>query len=228
MNRMFAKTLLLLAIWLLLTAIAGAEEPLAVVTRLEGTVRHTEAGTVKEKAVRRGQVLYDGDRLKVGESSLCVIRYLDDRSQITLRENAACLVNGVREGDHIDKKMTIFRGSYHATLPNLKGSFQVITPTSTASVKGTNFWILQPNQSGETRYICTEGTVEVANEQGKILLREGQTATVESSEKRAAVKLTDSSEIPSERKITKSLKYLDIEFVNDKNEQKILRIQIQE
>ena len=52
-------------------------------------------------------------------------------------------------------------GELFVKVSKQKGSFQVATPTSVASVKGTEFWVIE-NTSGTT-VIGLEGIIEVVN-----------------------------------------------------------------
>ncbi len=116
-------------------------------------------------------------------------------------------------------------GSFFANLFKPKGSFKVATPTSVASVKGTKFWVIQRSP---TKYIVEEGVLELENETGKVLVRQGQTAIVESQTSTPEVRLTTDDDIPSETDGEGAFGELDIGFQNDRGEQKILRIKVQE
>ena len=150
---------------------------------------------------------------------------MDDASLLRIRENSSCVIEGKKEQNKIDKNIFVEVGSFFASLFKPKGSFTVTTPTSVASVKGTEFWVIQHSP---TKYIVTkDGPLEVENETNKVLVREGQTAVVASKTSEIEVYLTKEGEIPSDND-GQTIKDLDIGFKNDNGEEKTLRIKVQE
>ena len=76
-------------------------------------------------------------------------------------------------------------------------------------------------------YIVTRGVIEVKNDVNVALVREGQTAIVESRTSEIIVRLTTEGDIPPEIGQS-SAGQLDIGFQNSQGEEKILRIKFQE
>ena len=62
--------------------------------------------------------------------------------------------------------------------PQTRGSFTIATPTSVASVKGTEFYIISSPEEGD-QFIVIEGTIEVTNNESgeSITVNEGETGT---------------------------------------------------
>jgi hypothetical protein len=205
-----------------------ANEKVAVIVKLNGDVRVTAAKSFKSTAAKKGQILQDGDIIETGAEAYCAIKFLDDKSLLRIRENSACTIEGKREGNSIVKNIFVEVGSFFLSLFQQPKKFTVSTPTSVASVKGTKFWVMQLAQSGETRYICTEGSVEVSNKAGKVLLRRGQTAIVLSRNSSPEVRLTRSGDIPLEDGFSDgATRELEFEFNNDNGQKKVIRIQIE-
>ncbi len=223
------KTFLLIGLLLLLfSLLLHAQDNVAVVIKVRGVVRTTPANTTRSSQVKRGQILKDGDRLETGPGAFCAIKFLDDKSLLRIKEKSSCVIEGKREGKTIAKNIFVEIGSFFASLFKQKNKFQITTPTSVASVKGTQFWVQQFGQTGETHYICLEGVVEVKNNAGKVLVNAGQTAVVTSRSRMPLVRLTNEGEIPSRETEGSSNRSLDVEFQNANGESKILRIEIQE
>ncbi|MFQ5584788.1 MAG: hypothetical protein ACE5GL_10170, partial [Calditrichia bacterium] len=118
-------------------------------------------------------------------------------------------------------------GSFFASLFKPSGSFSVTTPTSVASVKGTKFWTIH-FLDGHTVYICIKGLIDIVNDAGRVLLREGQTAVVTSRFKLPEVRLTQPGDIPEEEINKAGIHSLEFCFINDNGETKTLKIDIQE
>lgn len=224
---MFRKTILFsVFILLLISAFSFADDNVAVILKTIRDVKVTPTNQVKTVQGKRGYVLEDGNKIVTGDKSFCAIKFLDDKSLLRIRENSSCVIEGKKEQNKIEKNIFVEVGSFFASLFKPKGSFKVTTPTSVASVKGTEFWVIQRSP---TKYIVTkDGPLEVENETNKVLVREGQTAVVASKTSEIQVYLTKEDEIPSGDDGQSSIKELDIGFENDKGEEKTLRIKVQE
>lgn len=223
---MFRKTILFgLFILLLISAFSFADDNVAVVLKTIRDVKVIPTNQTKTVQGKRGYVLQDGNKITTGDKSFCAIKFLDDKSLLRIRENSSCIIEGKKEQNKIDKNILVEVGSFFASLFKPRGSFKVTTPTSVASVKGTEFWVIQHSP---TKYIVTkDGPLEVENDINKVLVREGQTAVVASRTSKIEVYLTREGEIPSD-KGGQSIKELDIGFKNDQGEEKTLRIKVQE
>ena len=223
-----SRFLRILMVLLFIGGVLQANEKVAVIVKLNGEVRVTAAKSFKSAAAKKGQILQDGDIIETGAEAYCAIKFLDDKSLLRIRENSSCTIEGKREGKSIIKNIFVEVGSFFLSLFEQPKKFTVSTPTSVASVKGTKFWVIQRAQSGETRYICTEGSVEVSNKAGKVLLRRGQTAVVLSRNSSPEVRLTKSGDFPLEDGFSDgATRELEFEFKNDNGQIKTLRIQIE-
>ena len=212
-------------ILLLISTFIFADDNVAVILKTIRDVKVTPTNQVKTVEGKRGYALENGNKIITGDKSFCAIKFLDDASLLRIRENSSCVIEGKKEQNKIDKNIFVEVGSFFASLFKPKGSFTVTTPTSVASVKGTEFWVIQHSP---TKYIVTkDGPLEVENETNKVLVREGQTAVVASKTSEIEVYLTKEGEIPSDND-GQTIKDLDIGFKNDNGEEKTLRIKVQE
>lgn len=223
---MFRKTALILLLFTLLVNIdSRADDNVAIVLKVVRDVQVTPSEQARTVQARKGYVLRDGNKVATGAKSSCAIKFLDDKSLLRIRENSSCTIEGKKDQEKIEKNILVEVGTFFASLFQPKGSFKVTTPTSVASVKGTKFWVIQKSP---TKYVVQEGMVELENETGKVLVREGQTAIVESQTSTPVVRLTTDDDIPSEEDGDGGSGDLDIEFENERGEQKTLRIKVQE
>jgi len=69
---------------------------------------------------------------------------------------------GQRTAASISKKINMDSGTVRATVNKQNTDFVIQTPTSVASVKGTDFWLLTDPVTGD-QIICVEGTVGLVN-----------------------------------------------------------------
>jgi len=211
----------------LFVMLAYSADPVAVIVKTRGRVDLLSAQSSKNKLVKKGQVLFDGDKLRTGRASFCALKFIDDKSLLRIKENSSCVIEGKREKDHINKNVFVEVGSFFASLFKQRGTFTVTTPTSVASVKGTQFWIIQM-QDGQTIYIGIEGLVDLINDAGRVLLREGQTAVFTSKNQLPEIRLTKEGETPTLEEHDDQTKTMEIEFKDPSGQTKKLRLEYKE
>jgi hypothetical protein len=185
-------------------ALASANDDIAVVVKLSGEVRVTPANSSKSERVKRGQILKDGEKLETGPESYCALKFLDDKSLLRIKEKSSCIIEGKRQQNTINKNIFVEVGSV-------------------ASIKGTKFWVLHKI---ETRYVCTEGAIEVESNAGKALVRKGQTGIVVARSRMPEVRLTRDGDIPSDEADAGLIRSLDFEFNNSSGDIRVLRVRI--
>jgi len=209
---------------LILSAFLLADDNVAVILKVRQDVRVTPPNQTKTVRGKRGMALQDGNKVETGKASFCALKFIDDRSLLRIQENSSCIIEGKKEQNKIEKNIFVQVGTFFADLFKPSSTFKITTPTSVASIKGTKFWVVQHSP---TMYIVTRGVIEVKNDVNVALVREGQTAIVESRTSEIIVRLTTEGDIPSEIGQS-SAGQLDIGFQNSQGEEKILRIKFQE
>lgn len=213
---------------LLFSAALMADEYIAVVLKFRGDVWITAANSLKSEKLQKGQLLRDGDKIETGPGAFCALKFLDDKSLLRIKEKSSCVIEGKKDKKGIQKNIFVEIGAFFASIFKQKGELKVTTPTSVASIKGTKFWVFQSGQTGHTMYVVTEGVIEVKNDAGKVLVRQGQTAEVFSKNRMPQVRLTKTGDLPADEQQQSSGRQLDIEFVDPSGQTRVLRIQIQE
>ena len=217
-------TFAIIGLNLLLSALSLADDNVAVILKVRQDVRITPTNQTKTVQGKRGMALQDGNKVETGNASLCALKFVDDRSLLRIRENSSCVIEGKKEQNKIEKNIFVQVGTFFADLFKPSSTFKITTPTSVASINGTKFWVIQHSP---TMYIVTRGVIEVKNDVNVALVREGQTAIVESRTSEIIVRLTTEGDIPPEIGQS-SAGQLDIGFQNSQGEEKILRIKFQE
>ncbi len=156
------KAIKLLGLLAILSAGFSADK-LAVTTKKQGQVDITRAETEKKAELKKGALLYDQDRINTGKDGLALILFLDDKSQLKLKGDTEIIISGSRSSSGISKRIRMEQGVLKASIATQRrGEFIITTPTSVASVKGTEFWIISIPDSGDV-IISNSGTIELVN-----------------------------------------------------------------
>jgi hypothetical protein len=163
---------------LILPVSVDAEEIIAYIGDLGGKVTVTKpaAGddSGKEIAAKSGMLLAAGDVLRTGEESFASVIFQDDGSRVKLGPVATVTLNATRKQKQLDKSLVLDTGKLWAKVTKKRGAeFQVKTPTSVASVKGTRF-IIEETEEGETWLWVLEDAVSFSNGTDEVTVNEGE------------------------------------------------------
>jgi len=136
---------------------------IAVATKVQGKVDFTHDGNSKKIVLKQGTILDDGDKIYTGASGFAAVVFIDDKSMIKIKADSELEITGKRSAAAISKQINIANGTIRAKVTKQrKGEFVVQTPTSVASVKGTDFWVYSDPISGDQLY-GIEGLVSFTN-----------------------------------------------------------------
>lgn len=143
-------------------------QPVGVVKLVKGKIDLLRVDKTQWIPTKMGEVLYSGDVLKTSENSRAAILFIDN-TQLKINENTSIVLQSEKTGvKNLETSISMAIGEIFAVVTKQKSNFQVITPTSVASVKGTTFDLLV-SDDGFTTLLVLEGSVELANEMGKML-----------------------------------------------------------
>ena len=203
-----------------------AAKPIAITIKSKGKVKVSESGKKSDKKLKRGFRLKDGDKIVTGDKSYAAFRFIDDRSLVRVRANSSCTIQGKEEDNSIFKNIFLEIGTIFARITKQKGRFQVTTPTSVASVKGTKF-ITDHRGADGTYYFGEEGLCEIKNKGGVARLRSGETAFVADENTAPVVYKTRKGEKPSFDEFEGEEDEFEFEFENDAGDKKLLKFKAQ-
>ena len=181
---------------------ALAQEPIGVIAKSSGSTFHKKfnADDYSPNAVM-GTQLKNKDWIKTGDDGFVAIFFLDDKSQLKIKNNSEMEILAAVERGKISKTISLDYGTVKASVSKQKGEFRIATPTSVASVKGTEWWV-SSNQNGDV-FIVMAGIVEVENLISGTVQNVGQDETATSSpDGSVGVTVTDNSNIPDDPTIT--------------------------
>ena len=135
---------------------------IAVTTKVKGLVEIMPIGKDDFTNLKPGTVLSDGDKIRTGSSGFTAIIFIDDKSTLKLKENSEAVITGQRSARSIAKKINMDVGTVRATVNKQNSNFVIQTPTSVASVKGTDFWMITDPVDGDL-VIGLDGVVTLTN-----------------------------------------------------------------
>jgi len=135
---------------------------IAVATKVKGLVEIMPIGKTEFFDLKAGTILSDGDKIRTGKSGFAAIIFIDDKSTLKLKGDTEAIISGQRTSASISKKINMDTGTIRATVNKQNTDFVIQTPTSVASVKGTDFWLLTDPIAGD-QVIGIEGIVGLMN-----------------------------------------------------------------
>ncbi len=167
---MFKTTIRLLCLAGLLSTGFSADK-IAVATRKQGAVEIKRAAEEQISELKKGSFLFNSDLVLTGKDGSALILFLDDKSQLKLKGDTRVTISGSRGRSGISKRVNMDFGVLKVSVAEQrKGAFVIETPTSVASVKGTEFWIISTTDAGDI-IISNSGTIELVNsETGEVII----------------------------------------------------------
>jgi hypothetical protein len=165
---------LFIAILLVIPGVLAAQDVIAYIGEIGGSVTIIKANPGEEVEATLGMLLMGGDTVKTAAESYSAVIFQDDGSRVKLGENSQLTLNAERDKKRLKKRMFLDSGGkLWAKVSKKKGTdFQVKTPTSVASVKGTRF--IMEEKSGETWLWVLEDEVLYGSGEEEVTVGAGQ------------------------------------------------------
>ena len=147
----------------LISSILFSSSKVAIAIKTKGDVSVIYKGLNSAQVLKPGSPLSNQDKIKTGKNGYIALMYLDDKTVVKMLDNSDLTIMGDRSGNKINKSLDIKYGRIAANVKPQKGKeFRISTPTSVASVKGTEFAIQSDPSSGDS-FTLIEGLIEVTN-----------------------------------------------------------------
>ena len=158
-----------------------SQDGIALVTKAKGSIEYKRDSDKKTfNEINKGQSLFDQDFISTGPDGFAKYVYLDDGSLIKVHKNAKVYVTGSVSGRSIVKQVNVAEGNVKFEVSKqATGDFTVVTPTSVASVKGTDFWVDSDDEDGD-QFFGLSGLVTVRNIQSNTIEQLTRNMTVTS------------------------------------------------
>jgi hypothetical protein len=188
-----AKIVLVLTVFgCLLMSTLIAQESVGVIAKVQGEVYHKKFNADDySTSVPMGTQLKNRDWIKTGDDGFVAVFFLDDKSQIKVKGNSEMEILASVERGKIAKTISMDYGQVKASVTEQKGEFRIATPTSVASVKGTEWWVVS-NSNGD-QFFVLNGNVSVENLISGIVQNVGQDQTAASNPD-GSVEVTETEE----------------------------------
>ncbi len=158
------KILQICTIALLLAQVIFADTPVAVIANSGGLAEINKLPGVDWLMARPGSLINLNTQLRTGEDGFIVLVFVDDRSTLSIRSNTLLTLDGDIEDGSITKRIALSFGEIFNEVQEQNKSYEVETPTSVASVKGTQFWVIVSSLDSLAAYYGIEGTVGIVGE----------------------------------------------------------------
>jgi len=135
---------------------------IAVATKVKGLVEIMPTGKKDFLDLKSGTILSDGDKIRTGRTGFAAIIFIDDKSTLKIKGNTEAVISGQRTAASISKKINMDIGTVRATIQKQNTDFVIQTPTSVASVKGTDFWLITDPVAAD-QVIGIDGIISLVN-----------------------------------------------------------------
>ena len=203
---------------------------IAISTKSLGSVEIEKKEIPGFNKLKAGTILDDGDRIRTGPDGFALIIFIDDKSQLKIKEESEVTITGKKIASTISKNIRMDNGTVRAQVnKQRKGEFVIQSTTSVASVKGTDFWFIANSEDGDM-LIGIEGIVDLFNVVSglSVDVTAGNTGTSDDSGN-LDVDPTNQNTVPDDPSDTEedSGNQIEIEFEGPNGEIKKLLIDIQ-
>jgi len=203
---------------------------IAIATKSLGSVEIEKKEKPGFNKLKAGTILDDGDRIRTGPDGFALIIFIDDKSQLKIKEESEVTITGKKIATAISKNIRMDNGTVRAQVnKQRKGEFVIQSTTSVASVKGTDFWFIANSDDGDM-LIGIEGIVDLFNVVSglSVDVTAGNTGTSDDSGN-LDVDPTNQNTVPDDPSDTEedSGNQIEIEFEGPNGEIKKLLIDIQ-
>ncbi len=201
---------------------------IAVITKVKGLVETMPVGNDVFSNLKPGTILSDGDKIRTGSSGFAAIIFIDDKSTLKLKGNSEAVITGQRSAKSIAKKINMDVGTVRATVNKQNSDFVIQTPTSVASVKGTDFWMITDPVDGDV-VIGLDGIVNLTNTEtgAEVDVTEGMSGS-STPDGDIGIDETEESSIPEDPTDDDSQQSeIKIYFEGPNGEQKVMIIEYQ-
>ena len=153
------KTIIFLSLIFIVAGFAAADS-VALTLQVKGEVDLTRNARIQR--VNVGQELVNKDTLETKEDAYAAIKFIDGSSIVKLFPNSILTINTEKKNEKLNKKSYLKMGELWTKVMKKTGAFEVETPTTVVSVKGTSF-LLGVTKAGNTQLFTFEGVVELKN-----------------------------------------------------------------
>ena len=141
-----------------------AAEPIALISKLRGTVKHKMASDIqyRSKTQLNTSILSDS-QIQTKNKAFSKVVYLDDGTSISMYPDTEIIVKGAIENRIIFKQVDLVNGIIRMNVTNQTSKeFKLTTPYSELTCRECSFWIISHESNGD-QFIKESGDAIVFN-----------------------------------------------------------------
>ena len=141
-----------------------AAEPIALISKIRGTVKHKMASDIKylSKAELNTSIL-SYSQIQTKNKAFSKVVYLDDGTSISMYLDTEIIIKGAIENRMIFKQVDLVNGIIRMNVTNqMSKEFKLITPYSELTCRKCSFWIISHESNGD-QFIKESGDALVLN-----------------------------------------------------------------
>lgn len=148
------KTYFNLLIFIFLYQLSWASEPVAIISKLRGSVKQKIFSAKKYRTkVQVNSPIFHETELKTKSNAFAKVVYLDDGTSISIYPETEIKIIGTVENRIINKQVEIKSGIIQVNIiKQASGKFKLITPHSELSCEKCSFWVLSDEENGDQFY----------------------------------------------------------------------------
>lgn len=154
--------------------------PVAMVIRINGAMLFRTGAGADWQPAKANQPLYSGNQVKTELGNRAIIIYSSSGTRILVNENTELEISAETPGKAGSPERTkLIAGQVYSKIVPKKTAgykYEVETPSSVASVRGTEFD--SKFQNGEATFLSMQNVVEIMNQLGTVLLNQYQQTKV--------------------------------------------------
>ncbi|MCD4819271.1 MAG: FecR family protein [Candidatus Cloacimonetes bacterium] len=154
------KIIIIITLILVAFSLIFAQDTVALTLKVKGDVKLDRAG--KNSKIKTGEMLLNNDQLESKEDSYAAVKFVDGSSIVKLFPNSILRIKTEKKENQLNKKSYLQVGNLWSKVIKKTGVFEIETPTTVVSVKGTNF-LLKVDENGFTELYTLEGKVKISN-----------------------------------------------------------------
>ena len=159
------KTYFNLLIFIFLYQLSWANEPVAIISKLRGSVKQKIFSAKKYRTkVQVNSPIFHETELKTNSKAFAKVVYLDDGTSISIYPETEIKINGTVENRIINKQVELKSGIIQVNIiKQALGKFTLTTPHSELNCEKCSFWVISDEENGD-KFYKEDGSAVVYNQ----------------------------------------------------------------
>jgi len=181
---------------LFLNSLAFSQDVLATIFKTSGNVTVRQLGKTEFDLPARNLLnLHKGEAIRTGQDGFSVLMFKEDKSLVKVWKNSLVELSE----DYSIRTLKMKEGKvFFDVKKGGRNSYRIETPTSVASVKGTQFWVISSPEYGD-RFYGVRGEVEIINLiTGMETMLQANQMVISTNDGKVLSMPVESNEIPSD------------------------------